>query len=173
MNADKIVFLKHRFLYHLLQIPFDTHPQWGKMTLQQMIEHFSDSVRIASGRSRHQQLITSEEKLQKMQDFLMSDKPFKENTLNPLVPEVPAPVRNATEQDAIAELDTELNYFFSVFEANEHLTTLNPLFGNLNFQMNVQLLYKHALHHLRQFGVIPTVIKEEEEVLHPPDKSGV
>jgi hypothetical protein len=153
MNADKVVFLKHRFVTLLRKIPTDTHPKWGKMTLQQMIEHFSDSVRIASGISRHQQILSSEERVQKLQDFLMSDQPFRENTANPLVPEVPAPVRNPTEKEALNELQAEMDHFFSVFEANEHLTTLNPIFGNLNYQMNVQLLYKHALHHLKQFGV--------------------
>jgi hypothetical protein len=35
------------------------------------------------------------------------------------------------------------------------LTTRNPFFGDLNFAENVHLLHKHALHHLRQFGVVP------------------
>ena len=47
----------------------------------------------------------------------------------------------------------ELDYFFEVFRANEHLTTINPIFGELNYELNLQLLYKHAVHHLRQFGV--------------------
>ncbi|MEI6950447.1 hypothetical protein V9K67_24910 [Paraflavisolibacter sp. H34] len=153
MDTSKESFLRHQFLPLLERVPSDTPPAWGKMTLQQMIEHFSDSVRIASGRSQHQKVLTPEEKLPKMQEFLMSNKPFRENTMNPLVPEVPAPVRNASEEDALAELQEELHHFFDVFEANEHLLTINPLFGPLNFQMNIQLLYKHARHHLRQFGV--------------------
>ena len=88
-----------------------------------------------------------------MREFLMSDKPFRENTPNPLVPEVPAPVISPSIDDAISEQQTELNFFFSVFEKNNLQVTRNPLFGDLNFDENVQLLYKHALHHLRQFGV--------------------
>ena len=38
------------------------------------------------------------------------------------------------------------------FEKNPDLVTRNPFFGDLNFEQSVQLLYKHALHHLRQFG---------------------
>src|SRR5579875_341363 len=125
------------------------------MTVQQMVEHFTDSVRIASGQTVHQLIITPEENLQKMQDFLMSEKPFRENTRNPLMPEVPAPVRNSSIEKALNELQSELDQFFAVFEANQHLTTRNPLFGDLNFEMNVQLLHKHALHHLRQFGSLP------------------
>lgn len=152
MNEKKTAFLQNRFIPLLLSVPSDRPPLWGKMTLQQMIEHFADSVRVASGRTEFP-VHTQPEHLQRMQEFLMSDKPFRENTHNPLMPEVPAPVKNASMAKAIEELQSELDYFFSVFEANPHLTTLNPLFGELNFQMNIQLLYKHALHHLRQFGV--------------------
>lgn len=153
MNAEKVDFLKTRFPALLKEIPTDTHPLWGKMSLQQMVEHFADSVRVASGRVPGISIHTPHENLQKMQEFLMSDKPFRENTMNPLMPEVPAPVRNKSINDAIAELKKELQHFFDAFSVNEHLTTINPFFGNLNFKMNVQLLYKHAIHHLRQFGV--------------------
>ena len=83
----------------------------------------------------------------------MSDKPFRENTVNPLMPEIPAPVRSKSIKEALDELQSERYYFFDVFGANEHLTTTNPFFGELNYEMNVQVLHKHAAHHLRQFGV--------------------
>jgi hypothetical protein len=162
MNAEKSYFLKSSFVPLLKQIPAVTKPLWGKMTLQQMIEHFSDSVRIASGENIHQTIVTPEDKLPAMQSFLMSNKPFKENTRNPLMPEVPAPVKNESIKKAIEELEAEIAHFFSVFDANEHLTTRHPLFGDLNFEMNVQLLYKHAVHHLKQFGVnVPVALEQE------------
>lgn len=156
MSEEKIAFLQNQFIPLLRSIPSDRQPLWGKMTLQQMVEHFTDSIRIASGLTEHQVIITPPENLQRMQDFLMSDKAFRENTVNPLMPVVPAPVKNVSITKAIDELQNELKHFFSVFDANPHLTTRNPTFGDLNFQMNVQLLYKHALHHLRQFGVTPS-----------------
>ena len=61
-------------------------------------------------------------------------------------------------QGAIGALQLELIYFFEAFEKNPALITRNPFFGDLNFEQNVQLLYKHALHHLRQFGVEPETI---------------
>lgn len=149
----KLAFLQEQFVPLLQQIPSDTLPHWGKMTLQQMTEHFSDYVRIASGKTAVRELVTPAEQLPRMQAFLQSDKPFKENTPNPLMPEVPAPVRHKTIQAAFTELQEELNDFTARFEANPHLVTLNPFFGELNYQMNTQLLYKHAAHHLRQFGV--------------------
>ncbi|RYY96715.1 MAG: DUF1569 domain-containing protein [Chitinophagaceae bacterium] len=152
-HANKRTFLLEQFVPLLRQIPSDTLPHWGKMTLQQMTEHFSDYVRMAAGKTVPKELLTPAEQLPKMQAFLESDKPFRENTPNPLMPEVPAPVRNRSIQEAFAELQEALDEFDATFGANPHLTTLNPFFGELNIQQNVQLLYKHARHHLRQFGV--------------------
>lgn len=153
MNAGKAEFLKRRFIPLLKQIPSDTPPQWGKMTLQQMVEHFSDSVRIASGKTVHTDFVFGPGQLQKNRDFMLSEKPFKENTVNPLMPEVPAPVVNPSAEKAINELQKELEYFFSVFEKNNLQVTRSPFFGDLNYEQNIHLLHKHALHHLRQFGV--------------------
>ena len=152
-TAEKTEFLKYRFIPLLKQIPSDTKPQWGKMTLQQMVEHFSESVRIASGKTVHIDFVFPAEQLQKNREFVLSEKPFRENTPNPLMPEAPAPVINVSTQEAINELDKEINFFFTVFEKNNLQVTRSPFFGDLNFEQNVHLLHKHALHHLRQFGV--------------------
>jgi hypothetical protein len=154
MEKSKVDFLKTQFVPQLKQIPSDTLPHWGKMTLQQMVEHFSDSVRIASGKTLRKDIITPPENLQKMREFLMSERPFRENTPNPLMPEVPAPVRNKSIANALNELETEISFFFAVFEKNHQHETRNPFFGDLNYEQNVQLLYKHACHHLKQFGVM-------------------
>jgi len=161
MNAEKAVFLRSRLVPLLQEIPTETPAAWGKMTLQQMIEHFADYTRIASGKVVHTEIITPPEQLDKARAFLESEKPFRENTPNPLMPETPAPVRNPSKAEAIKELKKELDDFFAVFEKNNLQTTRNPFFGDLNYEQNVQLLHKHALHHLRQFGVSPLSPKGE------------
>jgi len=122
------------------------------MNVQQMIEHMSDYVRIASGKTPVA-TITPEEKLPRMQGFLASEKPFMENTPNSLMPDEPLPVKHATKEDAINELQQEIDHFFSVHEGEAGRRTANPFFGGLDFEQQVQLLHKHATHHLRQFGV--------------------
>ena len=114
-----------------------------------------DAVRNASGRLKFDNIMTAPENLERMREFMMSDKPFHENTKNPLMKEEPEPLRYKTVQGAIGALQQELIYFFEAFEKDPQLITRNPFFGDLNFEQNVQLLYKHALHHLRQFGVEP------------------
>lgn len=152
MNADKIRFLKEEFVPAIAAIPSHTPPVFGKMSLQQMTEHFADSVRIASGRMEIKKVFTPEENLSRMREFLQSDKPFRENTVNPMVPETPAPVKHDSLTGALKELQDEIDFFFDYFSRNHESTTRNPFFGDLNFEQNVQLLHKHAVHHLRQFG---------------------
>lgn len=153
MNVAKSDFLETRFVPLLKTIHSQTKPAWGKMSFQQMVEHFADAVRLATGKVTQVQMLTPAADIPKMQAFLASDKPFKENTPNPLMPEVPAPVQYISIEKALDALQVEIEHFFAAFRANGHLTTLNPFFGDLNFEMNVLLLYKHAVHHLRQFGV--------------------
>lgn len=153
MTSTQHDFLKNEFVGLLKKIPADTPPKWGKMSFQQMVEHFADVMKVASGKSVFTTIVTPEERLVKMREFMMSDKPFQENTKNPLMPETPAPVRNITVEAAINELEKEVKHFFSVFDTNNLQTTRNPLFGDLTYEQNLQLLYKHAWHHLRQYGI--------------------
>lgn len=154
MTIEKENFLRTKLVTYLQRLDPSTPARWGKMNVQQMIEHYSgDGVRNASGRLKFDTIITPPETLERYREFLMSDKPFKENTMNPLMGESPSPPRYATIQAAIGALQQELIYFFEAYEKNPQLIIRNPIFGDLNFEQNVQLLYKHALHHLRQFGV--------------------
>ena len=156
MSIEKENFLRTRLVPLLQQLPPDSASRWGKMNVQQMIEHLAgDSFRTASGRLVFEKILTAPEQLARMRAFMMSEKPFKENTANPLLGVDPIPLRFKTVQGAIGALQQELIHFFETFEKNPLLITRNPFFGDLNFDENVQLLYKHALHHLKQFGVEP------------------
>lgn len=156
MTIGKENFLRTKLIGYLQKLDPSTPPRWGKMSVQQMIEHLADDAfPVASGRLPMEKILVSPEQLQKMQQFLLSEKPFRENTVNPLMAKEPAPPRYKTVQGAIGALQQELIAFFEAFEKDPTLRTRNPFFGELNFEENLQLLYKHSLHHLRQFGVEP------------------
>ena len=155
----KVEFLQFEFPRYLAAIDPATAPAWGKMSLQQMIEHMSDTLRNANGRDPLD-CVTPPEHLPRMQAFIMSDKAFRENTVNPLMSETPSPPRFDCVEDAIGELQQELNEFVDVFGEDKSKVITNPVFGDLNFDQWVQLLYKHALHHLRQFGVAPELMPD-------------
>ena len=150
---EKADFLRFGYTRQLLLLDANTPHLWGKMNVQQMIEHMTDYVRIGSGRTP-EKLVTPEEHLPKMQAFLNSEKPFRENTPNVLMPETPVPVKHASVKEAIDELQSELDYFFEVFKKEPGKKVTNPFFGDLDYELSVQLLHKHATHHLRQFGIV-------------------
>lgn len=149
---QKADFLKNKYINILNSSNPNATPLWGKMNWQQMIEHMADSFQIANGRDLHK-LVSPPEIVDKMQAFLMSEKPFKENTPNNLLPETPPAPRHEKVELSIEELQEEINHFFLVFENEPSKTIMNPFFGELNFQQWIQLLHKHAWHHLKQFGV--------------------
>jgi hypothetical protein len=154
MSLEKENFLRTKFITCLQRLDPATAPKWGKMNVQQMIEHFSDVVMVANGKIK-MQIVTPKEKLPLYREFMMSEKPFKENTKSPVLPEEPQPLSKHTVQAAIGKLQEELIYFFEEFEKNPALKTIHPAFGELDFNENIHIMYKHAIHHLKQFGAEP------------------
>jgi hypothetical protein len=150
---EKADFLKSQYTKILSNLDEAAPAKWGKMNVQQMIEHMSEYVRIANGKTP-MEVLTAEDMLPRMQGFLASEKPMRENTPNSLMPDTPPAVRHATKQEAINELQTEIDHFFEVHEQEADRKTANPFFGTLDFDQQVQLLYKHGMHHLRQFGAM-------------------
>ncbi|NNV56042.1 hypothetical protein [Limnovirga soli] len=153
MRKQQLDFLRHQLVPAMQQIPADAKGEWGVLNGQQMMEHFIDAIRMASGKLVLPK-ITPTPQLNRLKAFLLSDIPFKQNTKNPMMSEQPAPMRLGSKAEAIIILQHELDYFFTLFEANTSLTTENAFFGTLTFEENVHLLHKHALHHLKQFKAI-------------------
>lgn len=154
VNPEKEDFLLNEFILVIKTIDEDQEPVWGKMNLHQMVEHMTDSIRIANEKNKAEKIITPPDKLEASYAFMMSDKPFKENTKNVLMAEDPVDVRNEFLEDAILELDNEITDFHTFFKDDPEKKTTNPFFGNLNYAEWVQLLYKHAMHHLKQFSAV-------------------
>jgi hypothetical protein len=152
---EKAEFLRSRYTAILTELDEHAPRLWGKMNVRQMIEHMSDYVRIANGRTPVE-VVTPAEHVPRAQAFLETEKGFRENTPNQLMADEPPAERHATKAAAIAELQAEIDHFFSVFAAQPDKTINNPFFGVLGYRHQVQLLHKHSTHHLRQFAA-PTV----------------
>ena len=145
---DKKKFLKEEFTKLLAILPSDAKAKWGKMNAQQMVEHMSYAFRLGSGRHVEKPAY-SPEITQKSYSFMMTEKPFRENTPNQLLSDEPYAWKNNNMMEAITELQSEIDYFFEAFNENAELRVINPFFGNLNFEEQVQLLHKHAMHHAK------------------------
>lgn len=151
---QKIHFLKNEFSTLLRSISPDKAPLFGKMNPQQMVEHMAEYIRMGYGNPLISQRAYSDEIILKMNDFLRTEKPFRPNTPNPLMEETPAPPKLATYEDAVQDVEMAIKELFNAFAQKPELEISNPFFGNLDFYLTVQLLVKHAQHHLRQFGAI-------------------
>jgi len=151
-TEQKADFLRTEVTRRIATIDPATAPLWGKMNVQQMAEHLGGAIQMASGALPVKAILTPAENIARMQAFVQSDKPFKENTPNALLPDEPLPTKYSSLQVAIAALQGDIDQFFAHYKSNPGTTVTNPFFGELNYELQVQLLYKHAMHHLKQFG---------------------
>lgn len=153
MSLANEQFIRNEYIPLLQKLPADTAPVWGKMDVQQMIEHIRDAFKVANGRLPLPLVNTDPEQLAKTRAFMLSDKPFRENTKMPLMPEEPRKHKYASKEEAIQKLVPELEHVFTVYSVTPGLRIMNPMFGELDYAEQLHLLVKHTKHHLRQFGV--------------------
>ena len=154
MDQEKAEFIKNGFLSLLNGLLPDKQALWGKMNPQQMVEHVTGFFLVSTAKLQFP-LVTPEEHLPKLKEFLLSDKQFRENTKAPVLPEEPMPVREPDLASAIQQLKTTIEGFFTFFSDDPGKKTLHPVFGWLNFEEWILLHYKHVTHHARQFGLLP------------------
>lgn len=154
MEDEKLDFIKHRFISLLQDVPADATGKWGKMNAQQMVEHATAFFKVSAGKL-HFPLVSATEHLPKLKAFLLSDKEFRENTKAPtsVIGEEPLPVKTNTMAEAIEGLQDSVDEFINYFQDDSYITTLHPVFGELNFSEWVLLHYKHLVHHAKQFGL--------------------
>lgn len=154
MIENKTDFLKQEYIPLLHKLSPQQKGIWGKMDGQQMVEHMRDVFKTANGKIVLPLINTDPEKLAKARDFVLSNKHFKENTRVPVMPEEPRPHKYSSLSEAIAKTEAELNDVFVVYAADPLKKLMHPVFGELDYEQQIHYLYKHARHHLRQFGLI-------------------
>ena len=130
----------------------DQMPLWGTMKVQRMIEHLSDTLRMASGEEVFP-LEIPEDKLERMVAFLDTDKPMARNLKVSFAPEN-APLRHDEIELAIDEYVERWIDLEALYSVNPQLTNSHPYYGPLNFEQWKKLHSKHLTHHFEQFGLI-------------------
>jgi len=152
--------VKHKFItrdcFPLFKtLKADAIGKWGKMNGQQMVEHVAAFFAVSTEKIKFP-LVTPAEHLPKYKEFLLSDKEFRENTKAPagVIGDEPLPLRYATMDEALQNLDKSIAYFENYFKVDADKKTLHPVFGDLNYEEWVLLHYKHVRHHLKQFGLV-------------------
>ena len=129
-----------------------TVPAWGEMSAQRMIEHLCDALYMSCGIGEFE-LEVPEDRIEKMQLFLASDKPMAQN-IRVSFAQADTALRNDNMEFALDEFATAFVDFMEKYEENPSFTSLHPFYGNLDFEKWNQLHAKHFAHHFKQFGLI-------------------
>ncbi len=156
---NKKNFLLHDYIPLLQQLIPEANGVWGLMNPHQMVEHMMYSFQLANGKLKVESLLSAEESIPKLQAWLLSSKPMKENINNPLISNTPPDPIFEKYSQSLDALYQEIRDMYNLFEKDSELKILNPFYGDLDCNHYTNLLYKHALHHLRQFGVIVEYIE--------------
>ena len=155
MDEQKLNFITKEAVPLFKKLTTSSLSKWGKMNAQQMLEHVAAFFYVSTEKIKFD-LVTPAEHLPKYKEFLLSEKEFRENTKAPasVIGEEPMPLRYATINEALENLEKSIAYFESYFKDDAEKRTMHPVFGELNYNEWVLLHYKHVTHHLRQFGLM-------------------
>ena len=149
-------FFENDIVKLLEQIHEDTEAKWGTMDAHRMVEHLTLGFKIANGKIRipEAELDPRSPKLKRL--FLLSDKPLPKDFQNPILPKGLSAYENESLKLAIQKLLDEVAAFIDYFKMNpEDESQIHNLFGNLNYHEWLWFEYKHVMHHMMQFGIVP------------------
>jgi len=124
----------------------NTQPQWGKMNAYQMLRHLTLWEEMAMGQALYKQSFIGRLFGKMALKDMMKDEPIKQN-----LPTVPG-FKMTGDGDVEAEKQ-KLTELIKMHTAYADKGFLHPFFGNLTSEQAGRMAYKHADHHLRQFGV--------------------
>ena len=124
----------------------NSKPQWGKMTVSQMIKHCAQWDEMAFGKKLYKQSMLGRLFGKWALKDMLKDVPVKRN-----LPTVPSFVIKDT-----LDFSNEKNKWIGLISdystyANPGFT--HPFFGTITREQTGIIAYKHMDHHLRQFNV--------------------
>jgi hypothetical protein len=120
--------------------------QWGKMNVGQMLKHCSQWDEMALGKRKYKQSLLGKIFGKMALRDMLKDAPIKRN-----LPTVPA-----FKISGHAGLEAEKRKWIKLLDEYADLSGngfVHPFFGTLSKEDTGLVAYKHADHHLRQFGV--------------------
>lgn len=125
-------------------------PQWGEMTVAQMVKHCQMPLLVANGKMELNRDISLFKKLiyKFYKPIMYNDKSWPENIPTPAEFKITAPFVFDAERQALKNAITEFHG-----KALNMRWPAHPFFGNFNTDQWGKMQYKHLDHHFRQFGV--------------------
>lgn len=154
-KEELITFLKEELPLLTGKLTADSKPLWGTMDAQRMIEHLALAVTIANGKLLIPESAINARAAKFKVISLLSDRPLPKDFNNPILKPGLQPYKHASLEKAIENLFEELDAFHTWFSSDEQVTLIHNIFGHLSYHEWLWFQYKHMMHHLMQFGVVP------------------
>jgi oxepin-CoA hydrolase/3-oxo-5,6-dehydrosuberyl-CoA semialdehyde dehydrogenase len=146
-------FLRDGVFTALAGLRGDARAEWGDMTAQQMVEHLEWVFRCSTERDSVECPVPEAHR-PRYKAFLDDNRPTPRHFVNTaLVDGLPA-LRHASLAAAIDALRAETAFFFERAAAAPAETHVHPVFGPITPEEWSRSHFKHARHHLLQFGLI-------------------
>jgi hypothetical protein len=126
---------------------------WGGMRAQQMVEHLAWGFEVSTGRATVECTV-AEARRERFKSFLLDNTPMMREFRNPALAAGLPPLRHAGLDEARAALAVEVSRFLEHQRSAPRALHTHPVFGPLDAEQWARAHFKHAYHHLLQFGLI-------------------
>lgn len=131
----------------------DSQPGWGRMTPQQMVEHLTWAFELSTGQA-HVECPLPEAQRERLKAFLHDNRPTPREFMNPVLASGLPPLRHAGLAGAKAALRVEVDRFLQQANATPGVMHTHPVLGPIAMEEWARSHFKHAYHHLLQFGLV-------------------
>jgi uncharacterized protein DUF1569 len=138
---------RERFQRRIDRLTTDSQRQWGKMSVDQMVCHLSDQLRLGLGELSARP-VPGLFRFAPLRRFAVDYMPWPHGTKGPRESFTTRPVGLKSD---ISTLHALLERFGS--RGQQRDWPEHPLFGTMSGPLWARLTCKHFDHHLRQFGV--------------------
>ncbi len=146
-------FLQRRLFEALVALHASARPRWGRMTAQQMVEHLLWAFELSTGETQVECPIPEPQR-QRAKAFLHDNRPTLREYMNPALAAGLPPARYGGVSEAVAGLRAAVNRFLQQAASTPESTQNHPVFGPIGMDEWARAHFKHAYHHLLQFGLI-------------------
>jgi oxepin-CoA hydrolase/3-oxo-5,6-dehydrosuberyl-CoA semialdehyde dehydrogenase len=146
-------FLRTFFFGTLDALTAESAPRWGRMTAQEMVEHLEWTFAVSTGRA----LVdcpTPPDQIERMKRFLYHSRPTPHEYMNPALRGGLPPLRHSDLRQARAALQAAVDLFIDHQRTHPDVRHTHPIFGPIAAEEWSRTHFKHACHHLLQFGLI-------------------
>ena len=147
------VFFRRQLCEAVMPLRDDSRPGWGMLTAQQMVEHLVWAFELSTEQAQAECRVPETQR-ERFKTFLFDNRPTPHEFMNPTLAAGLPPLRYGSLAEAKTALRVEVDRFLRQSGAAPGALHTNPVFGPLGAEEWARAHFKHAYHHLLQFGLI-------------------